>query len=635
MTDRSETVPCRPSEASDRRSFRVADVLATASVALAVASAAMAQQINQGPITNGPIKPIVVGGSRSPGFGIQAGRGQALGDGNLLGGQTFSWSLGGGRGEALGGGNALDANSQVGSGGLNSPGVAPDFRSRNLIVTGNVPGGRGFRGSVGYTAESDFRGSLGSDDNFAWRADSALSNPVFTNSSLARDRFMLAQGLGDFQYRRDTTPIEATPMSIGSAARDARLRLDRASSEMALSRAGYDMGEDRLIAKTLSPDNEPIRFVASPLRGLQAQSLNDPLFRSGLGLYEIARARQDMAAGISEPSDYANVRSATRLTLSDADRMSLKLDQRPASEAPLDFRINPNATPRPVEDRAKSPYQSILDSVGKKEGADAAAAAGIGELDRIRAELDALRGVGSKKEGEEDGTPAKPTEAEGQKPTVEGEAPAAEPRPFENPTLPGGAPFPEGSDSAREKELEERLGKRRSVAELAEILRHRKTINELAGDDRRRVNELIRQGEEALRRGDYFQAERRFDQAEGMASDNPLVEIGRAHAQLGAGLHLSAALTLRSLFAAHPELVDTRYDRALFPPKDRIDRAVALLRDRIGRGEDVPSYGLVLAYIGHQLGDAALVEEGLGVIGGNRVLDTNRELLRGIWLGGK
>jgi hypothetical protein len=59
------------------------------------------------------------------------------------------------------------------------------------------------------------------------------------------------------------------------------------------------------------------------------------------------------------------------------------------------------------------------------------------------------------------------------------------------------------------------------------------------------------------------------------------------------------------------------------------------MRERINRGDDAPGYGLVLAYIGHQTGDRALVEEGLAVITGNAELDAQGELLKGVWLGTK
>ena len=63
-------------------------------------------------------------------------------------------------------------------------------------MTGNVAGGRGFRGSVGYTADRDFRGALGSDSTFRFEADSAYSNIVFNTSNYSRDRFLLAQATG-------------------------------------------------------------------------------------------------------------------------------------------------------------------------------------------------------------------------------------------------------------------------------------------------------------------------------------------------------------------------------------------------------------------------------------------------------
>src|SRR6185503_5356216 len=57
---------------------------------------------------------------------------------------------------ALGSGNALDSNLNATSGRINAAQKVENFADRNLIVTGDVAGGRGFRGSVGYTASQDF-----------------------------------------------------------------------------------------------------------------------------------------------------------------------------------------------------------------------------------------------------------------------------------------------------------------------------------------------------------------------------------------------------------------------------------------------------------------------------------------------
>lgn len=90
-------------------------------------------------------------------------------------------------------GNALDANAQVGGGNVNPGAIVPDFRARNLLITGQVTDGRQFRGDVGYGAPGAFQGELGSDDLFRFRADSygstrqlpqvnALGNNTYSNN---------------------------------------------------------------------------------------------------------------------------------------------------------------------------------------------------------------------------------------------------------------------------------------------------------------------------------------------------------------------------------------------------------------------------------------------------------------------
>ncbi|MBC8105356.1 MAG: hypothetical protein H7Z14_02105, partial [Anaerolineae bacterium] len=70
-------------------------------------------------------------------------------------------------------GNARDANNRIGSGGYNQPGsgagsTSPYAVNGNNIVTGNVTGGREFRGFVPYTDPGAFRGATagGNVDRF-------------------------------------------------------------------------------------------------------------------------------------------------------------------------------------------------------------------------------------------------------------------------------------------------------------------------------------------------------------------------------------------------------------------------------------------------------------------------------------
>jgi len=71
-------------------------------------------------------------------------------------------------------GNALDANNRIGSNGMNEARPANTING-NDIVTGNVTGGREFRGNVGYNAAGAFHGntSMGNTDRFVRSSSSA------------------------------------------------------------------------------------------------------------------------------------------------------------------------------------------------------------------------------------------------------------------------------------------------------------------------------------------------------------------------------------------------------------------------------------------------------------------------------
>lgn len=610
---RHDENPIAISRASRRPMTGAAPLVLAAAIAAipfaALTGEASAQRVSGGRVTAERLDTRVGGtgtGQYAP-PGYNAGRGMSLGDGNALGGQTFSWTRSAGLGQRMGSGNLLDANTQLGSGGANAGATPVDWNARNLVVTNDVPGGRGFRGNVGYTAATDFRGVTGSDATYGFRRDSAFSNPAFLASSVANDRFLVAQGLGVYEYRREYTPLEVD-QRVANAQPDARLRLDRANEQMAIGRANWALGEDREVARSQNAQGEPIRYIVSPLRGLQAEVLTDPIARANMGLYEQARARNEVTRGLATPEE---IERARREELG-----MLDLQMRPESAAEA-ARVLPQS------------YLDILEGLGRKPD-------GTRDEERlaeVRRDLEKLR-EGIETERPEGMEP--PAEGETRPETGEGVQPVIERPTGEDGATTGtdGQPVaPQGARADREADREEVRGRILSVSEMAEVLRHGTRIDRLGASDQRRFDELVSQGEQALREADYFRAERRFMQAQDLVRANPLVEAGIAHAQLGAGLYLSASLTLRNLFLEHPELIDATYDPRLLPPTDRLDRIVGILRDRIDRGEDRAGYGLLLSYIGHQRADRAMIEEGLAHVGGTPALDTSRELLEGVWLG--
>ena len=171
-----------------------------------------------------------------------------------------------------------------------------------------------------------------------------------------------------------------------------------------------------------------------------------------------------------------------------------------------------------------------------------------------------------------------------------------------------------------------------TIEEMAEVLRHGRLVQTLTEGERTRVRELIEEGQAFVGKGDFFRAERRFDNALRMQPDQPMAMAGLASAQIGAGLYLSASLSLRKLFTDYPEMIDTRYAEELLPSRNRLNAVARTCREWIELGRDIAGYGLTLAYIGHQLGDEAMVTDGLMALSDDPDAASLRRILRAVWL---
>ncbi len=526
--------------------------------------------------------------------------------------------------DALGTGNRLDANPARGSGGVNRPIRAEDYRARNLIVTGNVAGGRGFRGSVGYGAETDFRDVTGVDDLFEFRAGSAYSAPQIS-ASPTWQQLRFGRDLGELALRRGdggvTSGMVTQPQQPGAFDElptqqpvDHRLRLDAILSGATTTTRIGAADSGRPIGVAFTEDGRMFRFDVSPLRGVTAVAQDDPIARLGVSPYDAARMRAESTTDRPQPRSpiqdggFAGLLDSGRLqaesplqserVVSSADDVMTnileRIANRYAGRTDVAVHVDPSAVAQLDEE-----YQELRERLSL-----------LSPAQRSRQRLEAaseqpvIAGVdpeeaGSEQVGHQPVDPRSPVEEEG-----------VPPRTGVAETVPPGG-----------------------LTRLFEALRHGEQIDRLAMEGNTRFDELMREGEEALRAGEYFDAERQFMRALRIAPGHPLAMIGAAHAQLGAGLQLPAAFSIRRVLRVHPELIDAEYERGLVPSRPRLVQVVDATEQRLERTPgDEADYGLVMAYIGRQLGDRVLIERGLSLMEEAAPDDPLLTVLRSIWL---
>ncbi|MEE2912730.1 MAG: hypothetical protein VX436_02885 [Planctomycetota bacterium] len=171
------------------------------------------------------------------------------------------------------------------------------------------------------------------------------------------------------------------------------------------------------------------------------------------------------------------------------------------------------------------------------------------------------------------------------------------------------------------------------VDEIGAILRHGELISQFSSGHDNRFNELVRIGEQKLALGEYFLAEKRFNQALRFVPGHPLATAGLGHANIGAGMYLSAAHILQSLISLQPEMIDVKYEAQLLPPRLELVRAAVAIRGRIEEERDGGTYAFLLGYIGHQLNDIEMIEQGLNALKTRvEAKDPIVHLLESIWL---
>ncbi len=517
----------------------------------------------------------------------------------------------------MGDGRALDRNLSLTSRFNGSSRVDPlqEMRFRSAVVTGNAAGGLSFRGDLGYGAARSFRGDLGSNDLFAFRRDSLYSGLVGAG----------IRGTDALQYQMSlTTGSQLPPTLVG----------DLVVQESFTTRA---------------PDSS-----ATP---------NEALLVDG----EVASAIGRRPAG---DDDDGSMHSMLRATSAYTTSMSLQpvlLNRWGQTDTNPDIGVTASTlrgiklSALPEADQSPAAQQRIDDSARDAQGVEGAGRIETG-YDAVLRQFEEAEAARLAEEAERQVDPQETRAAlsiadrfQELREQVSG-ANQGQPRGGESGTDSGGDdPLdPTGGDDLdRLQELgvydEETVRLLRSAREPVTRL-----VDPDEAAQRNPYVEHMEVGQRLLAQERFFDAEERFTRAIGVRAGDVMAQVGRIHAQVGAGMYLSAALNMRVLLVQHPEVVGVKYDERLLPGETRRKAVFTRLREKIGIGADGEAIevtdqqlrresGLLLAYMGYQFGDAVAIDQGLDAFesvtamhAGEPSHDIDRrihELLRRVWEG--
>jgi hypothetical protein len=546
-------------------------------------------------------------------------------------------------------GGPVDQRAPQFAGGQNpivgDPGA--EFRRRNAIVTDNAPGGRGFRGIVGYSSAFDFRDELGSNDLFSFRAGSALSD------------IRLIQALPGAAYGRALLDLEISRSARGAAMDDLRrselqgqqledfqrwesgLNTRVAELRRVVDATALDFGLDRYVelsgaatavGRTTTATGAIRRLDASPLAGLQP-GLADP----DLNQFGVRTTTFGMMGESQNPylvSGSLSAMDQARLIEDAREGRSTGVVGEAFSDAYVDNRVDPAARgDRSPDGRvdASAPSNRVGDVVED-------AAADIPAWQQIREEIARRYASAGRGDAVIDG---RPTEGEFRELEQDldrlrrglGATPGTSAPPPDTPETPatgvGSGRFdgPAAADDEDDAPLDfDRIGR---------SLRHGQRIDSLVDpEDRSRAGELVGRGESELRRGEYFRAERDFTRALRLVPGHPTATVGLAHARLGAGLFIPAAIVIRDLFTFQPEMIGALYAEGLVPNRPRLLQALDNLRERVVDRRDSADTGLLIAYLGRLLDRPEVIREGLDLMVDADANDSLPRLLSAVWIEG-
>jgi hypothetical protein len=548
---------------------------------------------------------------------------------------------------ALGDGRGLDRNLRVGSGGTNDFGVSNNYgEAAQALVTGNTAGFGRFRGHLGYTPGNQFHGTLGSSSNFDfYRRSSSLGpglsarastfssytgnyeglqalSPYSSGALRVADGLTTTAGQVTGQYQPyNVGPNSFTPSTSALSIGDAQRVSDSARTDLPSFANNPRLGVGQ------GGDGRLLEYSASPLTGLTSRNIPQPAFPQAPVPKAVEPDNRQIGAtpdAAAEDDPRGTLPTAMRLNQALATP-SWALGQRIESQVQGTPRLSATyeQQARTIEDRMFLPLASGTARPGEDVYLDLLRQIKQQQADR-QIPVDRLAGARPEELGADGKTAAQRYEEQLNQ-RVEAYVAARRQAAEDSDAAKAAADTPE--------EGEEPEGKKKGHYErvIRELDYDLPALQSLAGSGDSALARAMARAEQYMQQARYFDAEHAYDAAVGVRPGYPLAMIGRANAQLGAGLFLSAGRSLYATFTQHPELISTRYAAPIVPGPERAEYLEKNLRRVLEKHEGV-HLPLVLAYLGHQQHRPAMVQEGLELMRQADDRDPLVPLVERLWL---
>jgi tetratricopeptide (TPR) repeat protein len=537
-------------------------------------------------------------------------------------------------------GRGNDANNRIGGSGLNEnnnfwQGRAWGYQGNN-VITGNVTGGREFRGFVPYTDPGAFRGTTAgsSMDRFIRGSYAAPFGGVQSNNTQVVQPF--------YGSSRAAPPPPGYVQQSGASGAyvprptmtmdpgDLRLGVTNAAPPSALPLPGQ-----LILPGPVNPNTQTNSLItASPLYGVRKWDLgaeSDQLFLSNM-----LDTASNGALARTNPQLFNQLRQELLTTGpidQRVDQTALQPDGTPGAEKPNRQQIN-DAVQTPFE----SPQNKVMGGGTEIKSTQTSAEAGLnanlatgagvtqrllsaqqqstqyGELtkrlqqyrvvqemadSRARQQLQQQIREATQQPGTTTEQRTGPGTGQGEGGVGGGVGPGMPggAQPGVTPALPGAGAAPGAAQGPGSIQIPGNV-------DTAPTLPRPVQIKSLAdGIQAKGLTDLLKQAEEQMKAGKYNSALEQYDMAEQVAPNNPLILVGRANVELARTYYARAETNLRSAFLQDQALLMGQYDLREMIGNDRLEILVKELKEITNREAKEARPAFLLAYIAYNTGN--------------------------------